>query len=162
VADIQRIMWNDVDSIGNPGPLSDDAQFWPTCDPLGDVSPCQTGGDRGMGFGWTNQTAYKLGVEYKYGKDLTLRGGLNYGKSPIPRHEVLFNMLAPATVERHVTAGFTKAMDKDSDFTFTLMHAFKETICGPTAFSPTPGTGQENACLAMSQTSLSFAYGLRF
>jgi long-chain fatty acid transport protein len=161
VADIQRIMWNDVDSIGNPGPLaSDPSKFWPSCDPSA-KAPCQTGGDLSLGFGWKNQTAYKLGVEYRYNKDLTVRGGLNYGKSPIPKEEVLFNMLAPATVEKHVTAGFTKAMDKDSDFTFTLMHAFKNTICGPTAFSPfTPD--QDNACIAMSQTSLSFAYGLRF
>ncbi len=161
VADIQRIMWNDVDSIGNPGPLASDAsKFWPSCDPSA-KEPCQAGGDLGLGFGWKNQIVYKLGAEYKYGKDLTLRGGLNYGKSPIQKDQVLFNMLAPATNEKHVTAGFTKAMDKDSDFTFTFMHAFKNTICGPTAFSPYTD-GRDNACIAMSQTSLSFAYGLRF
>ena len=161
VADIQRVMWNDVDSIGNPGPLAyDSGKFYPFCDPA-NQDPCKTGGDLGLGFGWKNQTAYKLGVEYKYARDLTLRGGLNYGKSPIPKEEVLFNMLAPATVEEHVTFGFTTAMDKDSDFTFTLMHAFENTICGPTAFSPLP-VGEDNACITMSQTSLSFAYGLRF
>ena len=166
VADIQRIMWNDVDSIGNPGPLANDsAKFFPSCtgglDAPGNRELCGTGGDLGLGFGWKNQIVYKLGVEYKYNKDLTLRGGLNYGKTPIQRDEVLFNMLAPATTEKHVTAGFTKAMDKDSDFTFTFMHAFKNTICGPTPFSPYDYP-QENACIAMSQTSLSFAYGLRF
>jgi long-chain fatty acid transport protein len=114
-----------------------------------------------MGFGWKNQTAYKLGFDYRYRKDLVLRAGYNYGKTPIPEDQVLFNMLAPATVEKHVTFGFTKDLDKDSDFSFTFMHAFENTIRGPTKF-PTPGSTGNNAALTMSQTSLSFAYGLKF
>ena len=74
---------------------------------------------------------------------------------------MLFNLLAPATVEKHVTFGFTHTLDKDSDFTFTFMHAFKKTIKGPTMF-PVTGTQGDNAALTMAQTSLSFAYGLKF
>jgi long-chain fatty acid transport protein len=72
-------------------------------------------------------------------------------------------MLAPATTEKHVTFGFSKELDKDSDFTFTFMHAFKNTICGPTAFGPGGAVVQgSNACISMQQFSLGFAYGLKF
>lgn len=169
--DIERIMWNDVRSIGNKGPnAADPVDFNPNgvcgvspSNPTGsDSNPaCDLGGDLGMGFGWENQTVYKLGFDYKYRKDLVLRAGYNYGKTPIPNDQVLFNMLAPATVEKHVTFGFTKNLDKDSDFSFTFMHAFKNTIRGPTVF-PVGGTTGNNAAITMSQTSLSFAYGLKF
>jgi long-chain fatty acid transport protein len=170
--DVQRIYWSKVESIGNAGPnVNSSSDFNPNgvcgisaSNPTGDdgISPeCTLGGDLGMGFGWENQTVYKLGFDYKYGKDLTLRAGYNYAKSPIPPDQVLFNMLAPATSERHVTFGFTKDIDKDSDFTFTFMHAFEETIKGPTVF-PASGTTGNNAAITMQQTSLSFAYGLKF
>jgi long-chain fatty acid transport protein len=170
--DVQRIYWSKIDSIGNKGPnvniAGDMNPNGPcgvsTANPTGSdgiSSDCNLGGDYGMGFGWENQTVYKLGFDYKYNKDLTLRAGYNYGKAPIPPDQVLFNMLAPGTTEKHVTLGFTKALDKDSDFTFTFMHAFRNTIKGPTVF-PVTGTEGDNASITMQQTSLSFAYGLRF
>ncbi len=162
--DVERILWHQISSIGNPGPLaSNPAQFYPLC-PVGtDNTQCKAGGDLGLGFGWTNQTVYKLGMDYKWSPTLTLRGGLNYGKAPIPEDQVLFNMLAPATTEKHVTFGFTKNFGKDSDFTFTFMRAFKNTICGPTAFGPGGAIViGSNACISMQQYSLGFAYGLKF
>jgi long-chain fatty acid transport protein len=159
--DFERILWHKVPSIGNPGPV-DTTDFNPLC--LGVDSPeCKLGGAKGMGFGWTNQTVYKLGVDYKYDKNLTLRAGLNYGKAPIPRDQVLFNMLAPATTEKHITFGATLARNANSDVTLTYMHAFKNTIEGPTAFRSTGTAGPGvNAAISMSQTSLGLAYGTRF
>jgi long-chain fatty acid transport protein len=161
--DIMRIRWNEVDSIGNPGPMaSNPSQFYPLC-PTGPVTECKTGGDLGLGFGWRDQTVYKIGMDYKWSSTLTLRGGYNYGKSPIPEDQVLFNMLAPATTEKHVTFGFSKELGPDSDFTFSFMHAFKNTICGPTAFGPDGAIViGSNACISMQQYSLGFAYGLKF
>ncbi|QLQ01512.1 MAG: outer membrane protein transport protein [Thiobacillus sp.] len=37
-----------------------------------------------MGFGWKDQTIYKLGVNWGVNERLQLRAGYNYGKSPIP------------------------------------------------------------------------------
>lgn len=34
-------------------------------------------------FGWKDQTVFKLGLEHQLTQQLSLRGGLNYGKSPI-------------------------------------------------------------------------------
>lgn len=159
--DVQRIFWSNVASIGNPGPV-DTSEFNPLC-PGFDTPECKLGGDLGMGFGWTNQTVYKLGVDYKYRNNLVLRGGLNYGKAPIPKDQVLFNMLAPATVEKHVTFGGTYTLANKDELSFTFMHAFENTIEGPTAFRSTGTAGPgENAAISMSQTSISIAYGLKF
>ena len=146
--DIQRINYSEIPGIGNPGPLAGDStNFFPPGFGI-------LGADNGMGFGWTDQTAYKLGMDYKYRKDLTLRAGLNYGKSPIQEDQVLFNMLAPAVVEKHITFGATWTLQNKDDFTLGFMHAFQNIVKGPTAFAP--------ASISMSQTSISLAYGLKF
>lgn len=166
--DVQRIMWSEIDSIGNPGPLASNPDvFWPKCQDAttdAEIDPCRTGGSKGLGFGWNNQTVYKLGVAYQMNPALTLRAGYNYGKAPIPEDQVLFNMLAPATTEKHYTLGATLMIGKDSDLTFSLMYAPENTIKGPTAFPPTPGTVVvgSNASISMSQTSFGIAYGTKF
>jgi long-chain fatty acid transport protein len=146
--DFERINYSKIPGIGNPGPnAKDTTNFFPTGFGI-------LGAENGMGFGWTDQKVYKLGMDYKYRKDLTLRAGYNYGKTPIRNTELLFNMMAPATVEKHITFGATWAQDKDTDLTFGFMHAFQNTLKGQTSFAP--------VSISMSQTSLSFAYGLKF
>jgi long-chain fatty acid transport protein len=156
--DVQRIYWAEVPSIGHEGPTATgNLGANPLC-PAGNTGrpECDLGGALGMGFGWRNQTVYKFGIDHKYSKYLTLRAGYNYGRSPIQEDQVLFNMLAPATSERHYTLGATFGGKDDSDITVTLMHSPQKIIKGPTMF---PGA---SAALAMSQTSFSIAYGLKF
>lgn len=167
--DIQRIFWSEIESIGNPGPLADNPpKFYPFCDATTDpeevLDQCRAGGGKGLGFGWKNQTVYKLGVDYRFTPGMIFRAGFNYGKAPIPEDQVLFNMLAPATTEEHYTLGMTLMIGKDSDLTLSLMHSPENTIKGPTAFSPEGGTIVQgsNASLSMEQTSLGIAYGARF
>jgi long-chain fatty acid transport protein len=52
---------------------------------------------------WENQLVMALGGAYKATDALTLRGGYNYGKNPVPDQYV--NALFPAIVEHHVTVG---------------------------------------------------------
>lgn len=160
--DYSQIYWSDVPSIGHQGPTTTGTLgLNPLC-PNGNTNPdgstrteCQLGGALGMGFGWTNQKVYKFGIDHKYDKYLTLRAGYNYARAPIPEDQVMFNMLAPATSERHYTLGGTYAR-KDDDITLTLMHSPTNVIKGPTMFSG------GSAALSMNQTSLSIAYGLKF
>ena len=165
--DIQQINYSKIPGIGNRGPSTTNiTDFNPAC-PGADVDQaCWLGGEKGMGFGWKNQVAYKLGMDYKYRKDLTLRGGVNYGRTPIRPDQILFNFLAPATTEKHITFGATWAQDKDTDITVGFMHAFQKTIKGSTPFPPAAASGApvsgSNASISMSQTSLSIAYGLKF
>jgi long-chain fatty acid transport protein len=125
-ADITRINYNDIASVGNPGPT--------TCT----AAPCtdfvqstvdaskELGNDNGMGFGWKNQTVFKLGVEYGLNSRMLLRAGYNYGKSPIPDSasdsQVTFNLLAPATVEHHYSVGFTYKASDTLEVTGTYMY----------------------------------------
>jgi long-chain fatty acid transport protein len=156
--DYEQIYWSGVPSIGHQGPTTSGSNLGenPLC-PGGNAgrSECQLGGALGMGFGWTNQKVYKFGIDHKYDKNLTLRAGYNYGRSPIPEDQVMFNMLAPATSDRHYTLGGTFA-GKDDDITLTFMHSPTNIIKGPTMFAG------GSAALSMSQTSLSIAYGLKF
>ncbi len=118
-ADVVRINFNDVASIGNLGPGH----------PVGTdgvpaiVDPTTLLGlDEGMGFGWNNQTVYKLGLQYGVNNRLQVRAGYNYGKSPIPDEQITFNLLAPATVERHYSVGFTYKANDNLEVTGTYMY----------------------------------------
>lgn len=160
-ADVQRILFSDITSVGNDGPI-DPVDFNPQC-PGGSTGrpECLLGGNLGMGFGWKDQTVYKLGVDYRYSDQWSLRAGLNYGKSPIPDDQVLFNMLAPATVEKHITLGASYRPSRNIEWSMNYMHAFENTITGPTAFT-NRDPGEDNAAISMYQHSLgvSFSYSL--
>lgn len=162
--DVQRIMFNDIASVGNPGPLANDpATFFPLCPTGTDPGPCQTGGDKGLGFGWENQTVYKLGADWNYSEKFNFRAGINYGKTPIQEDQVLFNMLAPATPELHITFGMSYAYSKDFVYSFNFMHAFENTVKGPTVFGPGGAIVQgSNASIAMEQYSLGAGLAIKF
>ncbi|MDH5710883.1 MAG: outer membrane protein transport protein [Gammaproteobacteria bacterium] len=161
--EIQRINYSDVASVGNPGPnAADPTDLNPLC-PGADTLDCKLGGTLGMGFGWTDQTIYKLGYEWQYTEKLALRAGLNYGKAPIPKDQVLFNMLAPATIEKHITLGFEYKFNEDYWLSVNYMHAFLNTIKGPTAFGVGGATVTgSNASIAMYQDALGATLSIRF
>jgi len=155
--DMQRILYSDIRSVGNPGPdpASPNNFFPPGIGKLGN--------DNGLGFGWQDQWVYKFGVNYDFSQKWSFRAGTNYGKSPIPEDQVLFNSLAPATPEWHATIGTSYRPNKNIEWSANFMHAFNNTIKGPTVFGPTAAPVQgSNASIGMKQYSLgiSFAYKL--
>jgi len=163
--DIQQINYSDIASVGNPGPLATDPdEFNPLC-PGADTPECQLGGDLGMGFGWTNQTIYKLGAEYQFSEKLDLRAGVNYGEATIAPDQVLFNMLAPATVETHLTMGATYHWADDIEISASYVHALENTIVGPTTFQPVgsnPDITVDNAAISMKQRALGVELGIKW
>ena len=162
--DIQRINWSDVRSMGNPGPdASNPSSFFSLCENLPTNDSCKLGGSNGLGFGWVDQTVYKIGANWALNEKWDLRAGWNYGKSPIPEKEVLFNMLAPATPEHHLTIGAGWAMAENWQLDMNFMYAFINTIKGPTAFGEGGAivTGS-NASIAMKQYSLGATVAYRF
>ena len=146
--DIQQINYADVKSVAN-GVMN--SLLAPPADPLGSAT--------GSGFKWRNQTVYKLGLEYEYSKDLTLRAGYNYGKSPIrdDRDSVTFNIIAPGVVEKHLTLGATWTLANEAELTVSYMHAFEKSVTGPSASSLLGVGGNET--LKMYQNSVGIAYG---
>lgn len=155
--DVQRIRFSSIRSVGNPGPNPADPNnfFPPGIDVLGTPN--------GLGFGWKDVTVYKVGLDYLLNNKWNVRAGYNYARSPIPSDQVLFNMLAPATVEKHMTLGASYRPSKNIEWSFNFMHAFENTIKGPTAFGPSAQPVQgSNGAISMKQNSLgvSFAYNL--
>ncbi|MBI3188893.1 MAG: outer membrane protein transport protein [Gammaproteobacteria bacterium] len=163
--DIQQINYSDVDSVGNPGPYAGNSvEFNPLC-PGVDTLECKVGGDLGMGFGWTDQTVYKLGAEYKFNEKLELRGGINYAKAPITPDNIIFNLLAPATPELHATLGATYQFTKDIEASVSYVHAFENTIEGQTMFQPSgsnPDITVNNAAISMKQDALGVELGIKW
>ena len=144
--DVMRILYSDVRSVGNPGINAYLA---------GQVG--MLGASNGMGFGWRDVTAVKLGVAHQYSSRLTLRAGLTHNTQPIPSSEVMFNSLAPGVIRNHLTFGATWRMNNGGELTVSYFHAFEEEVSGswPTAF----GGGTET--LSMYQDAIGISYGMR-
>lgn len=125
--DVQKTLYSEVPAIGNRHPNScwNGESDMGTCTQLQPTGEDRLGGETSIGFGWRDQTVYKLGFAFKANSKWTYRFGLNYGKSPIQDDQILFNTIAPGVVEKHVTLGFTYTPDKDTEINFMFMHAFK-------------------------------------
>ena len=162
--DIHQVNYRGVSAFEHEGPLANDpATFYPLCPQGTDTTECKLGGSKGLGFGWTNQTIYKLGVDYKLNEHWIVRGGWNYAKQPIPDDQILFAFLAPATPEHHITGGATYNLNKDVELSFSIVYAPKVTVTGPTAFGPTQAiVDGSNAAISMTQLSLGAALGWKF
>jgi long-chain fatty acid transport protein len=75
---------------------------------------------------WNDQTVASVGLAYAVNGQLTLRGGYNHAKNPIPAAYV--NPLFPATVETHYTMGVGYAFTPSSEFNGSLTIAPKSTV----------------------------------
>lgn len=142
-ADVQRINYSDVDSVGN----SVNNLF---------ASNQLLGSKNGPGFAWKDVTAVKVGASYAWNENLTLRGGYNHSSQPIRSSETLFNILAPGVVQDHITLGATYVLPNKSELSFSYMHAFEEKVKGHGSIPFFPGA---EANLKMYEDSLGIAYG---
>ncbi len=147
--DVGRIKYSDVASVSNPS--SNQA-------PLGAAN--------GPGFGWKNVDVVKIGVAWRMSDAWTLRAGYNKGDNPITPADVSFNIIAPGVTKDHYTAGFTYALDKDSEISAALMVAPRQSVTGPSLFnSPAlvpPGGLGGNETIGMKQTSFGLAWARKF
>ena len=141
--DVEYINYSSVNSVGN--------------NLLPNLQSAQLGNNNGAGFGWKDMTIYKLGAQWKQNESWTWRGGLSYGAQPIPSSQVLFNILAPGVVQRHLTTGFTRALTDKDDLNFSFMYSPSKTVSGPNPLSP----GQ-TIDLSMNQLSFQLGWSRRF
>ena len=149
--DVQQIYYSDVPSIANPI-----SNLTTGCATGSDTTQC-LGGANGAGFGWQDMTIYKLGYQWNSSPDWQWRLGFSTGDQPIPSSEVMFNILAPAVMEEHITFGFTHNMSQTSELNFSAMYAPKASISGANPLNP----GQ-NIELEMSQYELEASWGWKF
>lgn len=136
VADIQVINYSEVDSVAN------------------DATDSETG------FAWNDMTVYKIGYQLPQG-DITYRFGYSFTEQPIPDdYNVISNVLAPAVVEQHLTAGLTVALDTSSAINAALMIAPSNSVKGSTT-TLTGGANDETE-LTMDQLEIEVSYTKKF
>jgi len=160
VVDYQRIYYSKVDSIANPiSPLLDGS-----CTPGNPATGGGTGngclgGSAGAGFGWEDMSIIKIGYQWTMASmpGWTWRAGYSQGDQPIPDSEVIFNILAPAVIEKHVTFGFTTDLGAQSEFNFAFMYALQNSVKGTSAFDP----GQQIE-LEMKEYEFEASYAKKF
>jgi long-chain fatty acid transport protein len=143
LVDVQEIYYSDVKSINNPL--------------MNNIQTSQLGDNNGAGFGWDDITVLKRGVQWQSSKDWTWRAGYSIGDQPIPKDEVLFNILAPGVVKQHATAGFTRAIGDKQELKFALMYAFENDVTGTNPLDP-----GEKIKLTMNQWEISLGYAWKF
>jgi long-chain fatty acid transport protein len=150
--DYQRILYEGVNSISNPGPIATASGPFP---PAG-IPDGLLGMDNGLGFGWEDVDIYRLAVEYARDSAWTYRAGVAYNTQPIDQSQVLFNILAPAVIQKHATVGFTFMPNKTSEWNFAYMHAFEEKVSTPLSAFGLP------ASIEMYQNSIDLSYSKHF
>ena len=151
--DVQHIEYSDVAAIANP--IS--GLFLSCTAGAPATGPGCLGGSQGAGFGWRDMTIFKLGWQWEYSPTLTLRAGFSHGKQPIPDSEVVFNILAPAVIEDHLTLGFSWNISKDSELSFAYMHGFENSVTGVNPFNTT-----QQVTIEMDQNEVEVSWGWKF
>ena len=124
--DVSRVNYSDVNAIGDRGPGTR-PKGAPAVQSLKGIPSAldpskELGNDNGMGFGFTDQTVYKLGIQYGVNNRLQVRAGYNYGRSPIPNDQLTFATLAPANTERHYSVGFTYKASEELEVSGMYMY----------------------------------------
>lgn len=82
-------------------------------------------------FGWDDQWVTSLGVTYMPSNTLTLRGGWNYGKSPVQDEDVDWNLVSTGIVEHHVMLGLGYRVTKNFEVDLGYGHAFEKEFTSP-------------------------------
>jgi long-chain fatty acid transport protein len=149
-ADYSRINYSGVTSIGNP------MSNLMAGNPMG--SP------NGPGFGWSDVSVIKLGVQWQATPTMVLRAGYNQSTNPVKPENVTFNILAPGVIKQHYTVGGTYALSKEAEFTWAYMYAPKNTVTGPSMYNGMPNLPPSGITetIRMSQQSLGVQYSWKF
>ena len=147
-ADVQRINYSDVDSVGNTFDVNQIMQGHPF------------GSEQGPGFGWDDINVYKLGVSYQAHPNLTLRAGYSHSDQPVQSDQTFLNILAPGVIQDHISVGATWNVDKRQELSIAYTHALEEEVKGNQSIPAAFGGGEAN--LKMSQDILGIAYGYKF
>lgn len=145
VTDFKRIYYGDIDALANPNDI-----------PLNQIltnPDKRLGGSDGLGFGWEDINVYSIGLQYRANDKLTVRAGFSAGDEPWKDVNTLFNVLAPATVQKHASLGASYDLDKRSRINLSYTHAFRNTIDGTSSF-----TGPQTGYVRMHQNMLQLGY----
>ena len=151
VADLSRIDYSDVASVGNGvGQLFLGQPF---------------GSANGPGFGWRDVTTVKIGANFRLTPEWELRAGFAYNTQPIPSDQTFLNVLAPGVVQYHLSAGATWHVPGGPEISAFGLYAPETTVSGhnsiPPGFPP-GGFGGGEANIHLSEAAIGVSAGWRF
>jgi|WetSurMetagenome_2_1015567.scaffolds.fasta_scaffold86350_2 long-chain fatty acid transport protein len=141
LVDLKQILYSDVKSIANPM--------------LPNLMTSLLGTEDGAGFGWKDIYVMKFGVMYSGFCGWDLMAGYSFGQNPINEQNVMFNILAPAVIENHVTLGISKDIAKNHEITVAFMYAFEKSVTGP---NPMDAPNQQTIEIGMKQWQVEIGY----
>jgi len=145
-ADWQRIDYSEVNSVGNP---------------LANLlSGNPLGSNNGGGFGWRDISVVKLGVVHAWSDQITLRAGVSHAQQPIPSSETFFNILAPGTIEDHISAGISWKTSAGGEWTLSYTHALEEQVNGQGSIPMPFGGGEADVYLKEDILSVGYTFAL--
>ena len=135
-ADVTHIMYEGVESLSNPGPTADQlltgfnqalnngfkAQLQGIAVPVNEGAISPLGTEEGYGFGWESVWVGKLGLAYDVTPHFTAMLGYAYGQNPVGPEDVLFNLIAPAVVQHHITGGLSAVISPRRTLTFSYQY----------------------------------------
>ena len=146
LGDFQSIFYGDITALNNDN------------DPTFPISRERfLGANDGLGFGWNDVDIWKLGVQWKFKSNWTARAGYSWGEEPWDGPNTLFNVLAPATIEDHVSFGLEWKLNDAHALSAGYTYAVENTVEGQSAF-----TGPQTGHVRMNQHIVDVAYSFRF
>jgi len=138
--DVKQIFYSQVKSIANPM--------------LPNLQTALLGQEEGAGFGWKDILVIKYGVMFSGLCGWDFMAGYSVSQNPINEENVMFNILAPAVIQNHVTFGISKDIAKNHEVTVAFMLALENNIIGPNPLNGTPQTIE----LGMKQWQVEVGY----
>jgi long-chain fatty acid transport protein len=166
VADVQQINYSDVASIGNPvnNLLTNciPAGMNPSDPTAGATGEGCLGGSAGGGFGWEDMTIFKIGYQIDVSPKHTIRVGYSHADQPIPESETFFNVLAPAVIEDHFTAGWTMKVGNNQEFNLAAMYAPSNSVKGQNPMDANAASGGTQIEIEMAQFDIQAGWAWKF
>lgn len=137
--DVEYLRWSKIRSLNN--------NLLP-----GIVTPGSLGTADGAGFGWKDQTFYRIGVEYRFDECWTLRAGFRHANTPTKKSQTAANSLIDDLVENYLTLGLTWNYNPCLEFSAFYAHGFEKKLKGRNVIPPTPPTPFGGGNVSLSET----------
>lgn len=145
--DWEYIRWRNVKSLHNPI--------------LPNLLIAKLGDSNGPGFGFRNQNYYRVGLEYRYTEQLTLRIGFRHAITPVRKSQTAVNILTLDLVEDFLTVGATWKRSECNEFSFFYAYGFEHHSFGKGAIPVVP-FGGGNVRLKERKQALGLGWGWKY
>lgn len=118
------------------------------------------GAQHGPGFGFRNQTYYRVGADWQINDCWVVRAGYRFARAPFPKSQTTVNLLTLDTVESFATVGATWSWDCQHEISGLFAWGFENTISGRNVIPVQFGGG--NVKLKEQKYALGLSFGKRF